>query len=263
MLAAERHERVLAALRRDGAVKVVDLAESLQVSEMTIRRDLDSLDEQQVLRKVHGGAVLRGGRGIEPLSTAKAERQHAEKVAIGRAAVDAVEDEMTIAISAGTTTLELARGLRGRTAITVVTNSISIFRELTDPVHDEAEPGPTVYLTGGARTRSDALVGPIANAALDAFRVDAVFLGVHGIDLHAGLTTPNMAEAETNRRLIATGRDLFVLADHTKYREIGTNVIAPLTAIDTLITDDGLDAADRRDIARMVPNIMTATTEDL
>ncbi|OZE96469.1 DeoR/GlpR family DNA-binding transcription regulator [Rhodococcoides fascians] len=258
MLAAERHSAILAALHTDGAVKVVDLADLLGVSEMTIRRDLDVLDERQVLRKVHGGAIVRGNRGIEPPSTAKAARQHAEKVAIGRAALGAVEDGMTIAVSAGTTTLELAKLLRGRDAITVVTNSISIFQELTG--HPD-EPNPVVYLTGGSRTPSDALVGPIANAALDVFRVDAVFLGVHGFDIESGLTTPNIAEAETNRRLIATSRRLFVLADNTKYREVGTNVFGRMSDIDTLVVDDGLAVADRAALAPHVENILVAETE--
>ncbi|MDJ0395096.1 DeoR/GlpR family DNA-binding transcription regulator [Rhodococcus sp. G-MC3] len=258
MLAAERHAKITAALRSDGAVKVVELAEFLEVSEMTIRRDLDVLDESEVLRKVHGGAIARGNRGVEPPSTAKAARQHAEKVAIGRAALGAVEDGMTIAVSAGTTTLELARLLRGRSSITVVTNSISIFQELTG---DPDEPNPIVYLTGGSRTPSDALVGPIANSALDSFRVDAVFLGVHGFDIESGLTTPNIAEAETNRRLIATGRRLFVLADNTKYREVGTNVFGRMSDIDTLVVDDGLHASDRAALAPHLENIVIADTE--
>jgi DeoR/GlpR family transcriptional regulator of sugar metabolism len=259
MLAAERHERIMSALRVEGAVKVVELAESLDVSEMTIRRDLDVLDEREVLRKVHGGAIARDNRGVEPPSTAKAARQHAEKVAIGRAALGAVEDGMTIAVSAGTTTLELAKLLRGRSSITVVTNSISIFQELTG---HPSEPDPIVYLTGGSRTLSDALVGPVANAALDSFRVDAVFLGVHGFDVESGLTTPNIAEAETNRRLVATGRRLFVLADNTKYREVGTNVFGRMSDVDTLIVDDGLSSADRKALAKHVDTIVVAETEN-
>ncbi|MBY6414341.1 DeoR/GlpR transcriptional regulator [Rhodococcus sp. BP-252] len=259
MLAAERHERIMSALRAEGAVKVVDLADSLDVSEMTIRRDLDVLDEREVLRKVHGGAIARDNRGVEPPSTAKAARQHAEKVAIGRAALGAVEDGMTIAVSAGTTTLELAKLLRGRSSITVVTNSIPIFQELTG---HPSEPDPIVYLTGGSRTPSDALVGPVANAALDSFRVDAVFLGVHGFDVESGLTTPNIAEAETNRRLIATGRRLFVLADNTKYREVGTNVFGRMSDVHTLVVDDGLASADRRALAKHVDTIVVAETEN-
>ncbi len=258
MLAAERHARITAALRTDGAVKVVELAELLGVSEMTIRRDLDVLDDRELLRKVHGGAITRSNRGVELPSTAKAARQHAEKVAIGRAALGSVEDGMTVAISAGTTALELARLLHGRSLITVVTNSISIFQELTG--HPD-EPNPVVYLTGGSRTPSDALVGPIANAALHSFRVDAVFLGVHGFDIESGLTSPNIAEAETNRALIATSRRLFVLADNTKYREVGTNVFGRMADIDTLVVDDGLDASDRSALAPHVQNILVAETE--
>lgn len=255
MLAAERHERIMTALRSDGAVRVVELAEKLGVSEMTIRRDLDVLDEREALRKVHGGAIARGNRGVEPSSTAKAARQHAEKVAIARAAVGSVEDGMTIAISAGTTTLEFARLLRGRPSLTVVTNSISIFSELTTQTDGS---DPTVYLTGGSRTPSDALVGPIANATLDTFRVDAVFVGVHGFDVDSGLTSPNIAEAETNRRLIATGRRLFVLADNTKYREVGTAVFAQIAAVDTLVVDDGLDESARAELDLHVSRIVVA-----
>ncbi len=260
MLAAKRHARITEALRSDGAVKVVELAEMLGVSEMTIRRDLDALDDRELLRKVHGGAIARGNRGVEPPSTAKAARQHQEKVAIGRAALGAVENGMTIAVSAGTTTLELARLLRGRASITVVTNSISIFQELTERT---SEPNPIVYLTGGSRTPSDALVGPIANAALETFRVDAVFLGVHGFDIESGLTTPNIAEAETNRRLIATGRRLFVLADNTKYREVGANIFGKISAVNTLVVDDGLAPADLAALAPHVENILVAETEKI
>lgn len=258
MLPAERHTRIAEALRRDDAIKVAELAELLDVSEMTVRRDLDVLHEQGVLRKVHGGAISLGQRGVEPPSTTKAARQRTEKEAIGRAALASIDDGMTIAVSAGTTTLELARLLRDRTSITVVTNSISIFQELTGHA---AEPGPIVYLTGGSRTPSDALVGPVANATLDTFRVDAVFIGVHGFDVEAGLTTPNLAEAETNRRLIATGRRLFVLADSTKCREVGTNVFAPIAAVNTLIVDDGLDDADRLELAMHIDNIVIAETQ--
>src|ERR1700755_956561 len=109
MLAAERRHAILRALHAGGAVRVVELAVELDVSEMTVRRDLDSLDAQDLLRKVHGGAVTRHNRGEEPWSSVKAGRQRAEKVAIAAAAAATVEDGMTIAIGAGTTTTELAR----------------------------------------------------------------------------------------------------------------------------------------------------------
>jgi DeoR/GlpR family transcriptional regulator of sugar metabolism len=108
------------------------------------------------------------------------------------------------------------------------------------------------------RTPSDALVGPIADNSIGTFRVDATYLGVHGFDPRAGLTSPNVAEAQTNRTLIGIGARLVVLADHTKYREIGTNVFAALDRVDMLITDDGLAEADRAVVAAEVGDLRIA-----
>jgi DeoR/GlpR family transcriptional regulator of sugar metabolism len=257
MLAAERRHAILRALNAGGAVRVADLAAELDVSEMTVRRDLDALDAQSLLRKVHGGAVTRHNRGEEPGSSVKAGQQRAEKAAIAALAAGTVEDGMTIAISAGTTTNEFARRLRHRSSITVVTNSISVFEVLTDP-GAEAGDAPLVYLSGGVRTPSDALVGPIADAAIASFRVDATYLGVHGFDPDAGLTTPNIAEAQTNRTLIDIGAQLVVVADHTKYCEVGMNVFALLRQVDTLIVDDGLPAEGRAVVAAQVGNLEVA-----
>lgn len=262
MLAAERRDAILRALHAGGAVRVADLAAELEVSEMTVRRDLDALDAQSLLRKVHGGAVMRHNRGEEPWSSVKAAQQRAEKAAIATVAAATVEDGMTIAISAGTTTTELARRLRHRSSITVVTNSVSVFGVLTDPVVTTADDGPQVYLSGGVRTPSDALVGPIADAAIASFRVDATYLGVHGFDPDAGLTTPNMAEAQTNRTLIGVGDRLVVLADHTKFGEVGACVFARLPQVHTLIVDDGLAVEDRAVVTAQVGTLSIAQVVD-
>jgi DeoR/GlpR family transcriptional regulator of sugar metabolism len=262
VLAAERRRTILRVLNDAGAVRVADLAAQLRVSEMTVRRDLDAMDADDLLRKVHGGAVTRHHRGEEPGSSVKAAQQRAEKAAIADAAAGTVADGVTIALSAGTTTTELARRLRHRPSITVITNSLSVFDVLTGRTADGDEPdgpdGPTVYLSGGTRTPSDALVGPVADTAIASFRVDATYMGVHGIDPDAGLTSPNIAEAHTNRALIGIGAKLVVLADHTKFGEIGTNVFADLKQVDTLITDNGLASADRASLAGLVGTVMTA-----
>jgi DeoR/GlpR family transcriptional regulator of sugar metabolism len=187
----------------------------------------------------------------------KAGKQTAEKAAIAAVAAGTIKDGMTVAIGAGTTATALARHLRQRSSITVVTNSISIFEELTDPSADGTDT-PLVYLSGGVRTPSDALVGPVADAAIASFRVDATYLGVHGFDPDAGLTSPNIAEAQTNRTLIDVGHRLVVLADHTKYREVGTNVFARLAQVHTLIVDDGLSESDRALVAGRVGALVIA-----
>lgn len=257
MLAAQRRRRILDVLEREGTVRVSVLADKFGVSEMTVRRDLDALENGAALHKVHGGAVARANRGEEPWSETKAAQQRSEKQSIAAATMDVIDDGMTLAISAGTTTLEVARRLHERSSITVVTNSISVFQELTDP-HTRPGHGPEVYLTGGSRTPSNALVGPIAEAALAAFRVDLSILGVHGLDRDAGLTTPNMAEAQTNRRLIDIGHRLVVVADHTKYQEVGAHVIATLDRVDTLVVDDGLTAAARADLTDVIDDVRVA-----
>lgn len=257
MLAAERRQAILRALDNGGAVRVADLAADLDVSEMTVRRDLDAMDAQDLLRKVHGGAVSRHNRGEEPGSSVKAGLQREQKAAIATAAAATVEDGMTVAISAGTTTTELARRLRHRPSITVVTNSVSVFSVLTDPSADGSD-APQVYLSGGVRTPSDALVGPIADAAIASFRVDATYLGVHGFDPDAGLTTPNIAEAQTNRTLIGISARLIVVADHTKFGEIGACVFAPLRQVDTIVVDDGLGVEQRAVVAAQVGTLTIA-----
>jgi len=113
----------------------------------------------------------------------------------------------------------------------------------------------------GVRTPSDALVGPLAEAAINSFRVDGTYLGVHGFDPEAGLTTPNIAEAQTNRTLIGVGAQLTVLADHTKYREVGTNVFARMRRVDNLIVDDGLALVDRGIIEMHVGRLTIATVQ--
>ncbi|GAA2051561.1 DeoR/GlpR family DNA-binding transcription regulator [Williamsia deligens] len=258
MLPAERRRRILDVLDREGTARVTDLADELNVSEMTVRRDLDALQDDEALHKVHGGAVARHNRGEEPRSAAKAVRETAEKRAIAACAADLVEDGMTVAVSAGTTTLEVARLLRDRAGLTVVTNSIPIFAELSDPDAAHRRDRPQVVLTGGTRTPSDALVGPVADASLASFRVDVTLLGVHGLDVDAGLTTPNMAEAATNRRLIDIGRTLVVVADHTKFSEVGANVIAPLDRTDTLVVDDGLSEPARIVLGRRIRDVRIA-----
>ena len=193
MMAARRRAAIVEHLERDGMVRVSDLVELLGVSDMTVRRDLGALHDQGVLEKVHGGAVTRNDptSTTEPGFAAKSQRQLAQKDAIAARAVDMVQPGMSIAVSAGTTTYALARHLVRIPRLTVVTNSVWV----ADVLHREQLNTQTVLLTGGVRTPSDALVGPLAVAALTALHLDLVFLGVHGMDVSAGFTTPNLRPA--------------------------------------------------------------------
>jgi DeoR/GlpR family transcriptional regulator of sugar metabolism len=115
-----------------------------------------------------------------------------------------------------------------------------------------------VVLTGGVRTPSDALVGPVADAAIRSLHVDVLFLGVHGMDPVAGLTTPNLAEAETNRAFLAHAQKVIVVADHTKWRTVGLCTFGPLSAVDVLVTDDGIDQEARAVLGDTVGELVLA-----
>jgi DeoR/GlpR family transcriptional regulator of sugar metabolism len=237
VLAPQRQAAIVARVHSDGGVRVADLVADFGVSDMTIRRDLEALAERGLLAKVHGGATLAlPGSTNEPGFAAKAVQQRAEKTAIAARAAVLVQPGAAIALSAGTTTAELARRLVDVPGLTVLTNSVPV----ADIFYRAERSDVTVVLTGGQRTPSDALVGPIAAAAIRTLHPDLLFLGVHGISERAGLTTPNLMEAEIDRAMVDAAGTVVVLADHTKWNTIGIASIASLDQVDELITDSGL-----------------------
>jgi DeoR/GlpR family transcriptional regulator of sugar metabolism len=244
-LARQRQTFILARIREDGAVRVADLVDSLGVSDMTIRRDLGLLHERGLVEKTHGGAAAIPGSALfEPGFRAKSSLMRAEKEAIALAAMALVEPGTAVALSAGTTTYALALRLVDIPELTVVTNSIPV----ADVLHTRGRADQTVILSGGVRTPSDALVGPLAVESIRSLHVDVVFMGVHGMYAR-GFTTPNILEAETDRALVGAGRRLVVLADHSKWGVIGISSIARLEEAETLISDRGLEPDARAQLA--------------
>ncbi|SIR48037.1 DeoR/GlpR family DNA-binding transcription regulator [Micromonospora avicenniae] len=253
MLAQQRQSAILDLIRQHGGVRVSHLVSRFGVSDMTIRRDLEVLAERGLVDKVHGGATLAGpGSAEEPGFAAKSIRQQAEKRAIARRAASLVEPGMAVALSAGTTTAALARLLSEVRGLTVVTNSIPV----ADALYQDPRADQTVVLTGGIRTPSDALTGPVAESAIGSLNVDLLFLGVHGMSQRTGFTTPNLLEAGVNRCLVGSARRLVVLADHTKWETIGIATIAPLESADILITDAGLPSEGRTLIGEQVGELI-------
>ncbi|MEZ0069123.1 DeoR/GlpR family transcriptional regulator of sugar metabolism [Streptacidiphilus sp. MAP12-20] len=256
MLAKRRQSVILAEIRRSGSVRVGELSTRFGVSDMTIRRDLSELARLGLVEKVHGGALQAGDAGsVEPGFEAKTEWEPEAKDEIAQLASGLVRPGTAIALSAGTTTHALARHLLRVQRLTVVTNSVrvaDVFEEARRP----GRTGPTVVLTGGVRTPSDALVGPMASLALHDLHVDQLFMGCHGLDPEAGLTTPNLAEAETNRALIACAGRVVVLADHSKWGMVSLSSYAPLSAVDTLITDAAMPPEVRELAAAAVGRLL-------
>jgi DeoR/GlpR family transcriptional regulator of sugar metabolism len=259
MLARQRQTLILARVREDGGVRVADLARELGVSDMTVRRDLEILDNRGLIEKVHGGATaLPGSALFEPGFAAKSSLQETEKEAIADAAFGLVVPGTAIGISAGTTTYALARRLVDVAGLTVVTNSVPV----ADVLHRAGRADQTIILTGGVRTPSDALVGPFAVAALQTIHLDQVFLGVHGMDPRSGFTTPNVLEADTDRALAAAGRRLVVVADSSKWGVIGISSIARFDEADTLVTDGGLGPEARAIATERIRELLIAPGQE-
>jgi DeoR/GlpR family transcriptional regulator of sugar metabolism len=255
MLAHQRQVRILTELRRTGAVRVSDLTEMLDVSDMTIRRDLENLVASGIARKVHGGAVLAGQVAHEPGFAVKSQLEQSAKHAIAAQAASLIQPGAAIALSAGTTTWAMAPLIVTIPGLTVVTNSTTVADAIAtlDPTNQIS-----VVLTGGVRTPSAALVGPVADRAIATMHVDQLFLGVHGMDERIGFTTPNLAEAATNRALIGCAREVIVVADSSKWGVVGLADIAPLSAAHVVVTDDRLPRAAARILAERVPQLLEA-----
>ncbi|MFJ9587439.1 DeoR/GlpR family DNA-binding transcription regulator [Streptomyces acidicola] len=261
LLAEQRRALILDEVRRRGGVRVNELTRKLGVSDMTVRRDLDALARQGAVEKVHGGAVpVAEASTHEPGFEAKSGLELTAKEDIARAAAELVAPGTAIALSGGTTTYALAQRLLDVPDLTVVTNSVRV----ADVFHTsqrssgQRQGAATVVLTGGVRTPSDSLVGPVADQAIAALHFDVLFLGVHGISVEAGLSTPNLAEAETNRRLVQSARRVVVVADHTKWGTVGLSSFASLEQVDTLVTDAGLPAGARAEISEHLSELVVA-----
>ncbi|MFG3255197.1 DeoR/GlpR family DNA-binding transcription regulator [Streptomyces sp. NPDC048172] len=265
LLAEQRRALILEEVRRRGGARVNELTRKLSVSDMTVRRDLDALARQGALEKVHGGAVpVAEASTHEPGFEAKSSMELSAKEDIARVAASMAQPGSAIALSGGTTTYALAQHLLDVPNLTVVTNSVRV----ADVFHSaqrssggapSGRPGAaTVVLTGGVRTPSDSLVGSVADAAIRSLHFDVLFLGVHGISVEAGLSTPNLAEAETNRRFVGSARRVIVVADHTKWGTVGLSSFASLEEVDTLVTDGGLPPEAREEIQEHLPELVVA-----
>ena len=222
-----------------GGVRVSELVELLGVSDMTVRRDIDALAARGLVARVHGGATAAGGRSAEePGFVAKSDAaDHREGGDRPRARSGWSSPVLSVALSAGTTTYEVAPAAAPRRAAHRRHELDAGGRSCCTRT---GRADMTVVLTGGIRTPSDALVGPVAVGALQGLHVDWLFMGVHGIDVRAGFTTPNLVEGETDRALIACARQVVVAADSTKWGVVGLTTIAGLDEVDVLVTDDGL-----------------------
>ncbi len=246
-------------LEQRGFVRVRDLAERFSVSTVTVRNDLQVLEERQLAFRVHGGAMpfnqTRGERPFEEV----VERQADEKAAIAATAASLVANGETIVIDVGTTVASLAQALVDRadlTELTVITNGIKIAMLL-----EAAHPRFTIVVTGGTlRPKQHSLVEPLATSMFKSLRVDTVFLGCNGVSVDGGVTNINLPEAVVKKAMIDAAARCVVLADCTK---LGVRTLAPVCAldeVDVLVTDDRATAADLDPIRSQGVDVVVAET---
>jgi len=234
-LAPQRWDNLRALIRDRGVIRIEDLCRQLKVSPATVRRDLDQLEQSGAIRRVHGGAVSVESRMDEPVFADKTSLAAREKRRIAEAALAFVGPGDTIYLDGGSTVLELARLLRDRTNVTVVTNSLHAAHEL-------AGRGPRLMVIGGELRRlSQTMVGPLTRLILNELHLDKAFMGTIGFTLKEGLTTTDPGEAFTKELVMGQARQVIVLADSSKAGKISFARAGHWDKVHALITDQQLD----------------------
>jgi DeoR/GlpR family transcriptional regulator of sugar metabolism len=231
-----RRRRISGFLADRGQVAITELAAEFDVSEMTIRRDLEDLEGQGVARRVRGGAIATVSRGYEPPWATRATEAVEPKQRIAEAATAYIDYGETAILDVGTTTLALARCLRGRGGLTIVTPSVQAAIELG------GDPNTRVIMTGGiVRPGELSLVGSLAEDTFAQFNCDVLFLGVGGIDAEKGLTEYNLDDTRVKRAALRAASRKVALADRSKLGRVCLASIARLSEVDVLITDAAAD----------------------
>lgn len=228
----DRHVKTLEVLGEHSEVTVAELSQTTGVSEMTVRRDLDELERQGLLKRVHGGATRVVSRSYEPAYALRASRNVEAKARIGRRAAALLSEGETLVIDVGSTALALAQALED-VPLTVVTPSLRVANLLAD------KPSIRLIIAGGLlRPGEQSLVGPLAERAFEDLRCDTAFVGGGGIEITTGLTEYNLDDAHIKRVTLDSCRRCVVLADASKIGAIAFARVCPLSRVHTLVTDE-------------------------
>ncbi len=229
----ERRELILDNLHREGSVEVADLAKRFDLSEMSIRNDLNYLSSQGKLQRTYGGALSWTVSNLELSLREKQKKNLKEKSIIGKRAASLIQEGDTIMLDSGTTTQQFAKQLTQIKNLTVITNGINIINTLA------GIDGITLYTVGGQiRIMSYAIVGPEAEKSLMGYLAKLCVISVDGIDLNKGLTNNNQTDANITKVLIERSNKKILVADYSKLGKIALIPICPLEEIDILVTDE-------------------------
>ena len=254
MLPVERRLKILEVVADAQTVHVAELAAIFNVSEVSIRRDIHRLERDGFLRRTYGGATAHLTRSLDLAFNARALQSAREKRLIGMAAVSLVDDASCIFIGIGTTCEQFGRYIRARPELTVVTGSLPIASQLGTRSME------TVVLGGRVRRDELSCVGAPAQATLDRYRFEIAIIGAAGLSAEAGITDLNAEDADVNRQAIERASRVVVLADGTKLGVVALAAIAPASAIDVLVTDQGADSSHLQRLRDLGVEVIFATT---
>ncbi|MCD6356875.1 MAG: DeoR/GlpR transcriptional regulator [Anaerolineaceae bacterium] len=232
MLKSVRQAKIRTYVEENGQAEVAKLINILNVSEATIRRDLEELAQQGWLRRTHGGAVRVERARREPPIFQRQTKAIEAKQRIGKLAAQYIQAGETIFLGSGTTVHEVARNLHGIPNLTIITNALNVVNELA-----ECENVELIVIGGMFRQSEASMVGHIAENAIREFRADRVFMGMRAIDPKHGFTNDYLPEAMTDRAILEIAPQRIVVADSRKLGRVSTVFLAPITAVNIIITD--------------------------
>ena len=262
-LSIERRMEIVKIINMHKSATVAEIVEWIGASPATVRRDLTWLDEQGLIMRTHGGATAIDYssqallRGSVPSYEQRLNEYMEEKRSIGQCAAGHIHDGETIILDASTTNHYVLPFLTKKRDLTIITNSLYISNELM--TIGEANPSLTVICSGGTLyRRSHSFIGMVAEQALSQFYVDKAFIGLRGVSLHHGLTSPFPEEIPIKRQMIKCAKEVFILADHTKFNVTSASLIAPLNIVHTLITDAGATHEIVRQMSSIIPHVIIA-----
>jgi DeoR/GlpR family transcriptional regulator of sugar metabolism len=228
----ERQNQILQLLARFSRVTISQVCETFSVSEATARRDLEALASQGKIQRVHGGAIPIRQAIPEPPILVRSSEQEEEKRCIGRLAASLIEDGEAVFLGSSTTVLEVAKNLRERRNLTILTNSLLVINTLA------GLPEITLVSLGGVLRKSElSFIGHITEQSLAEVRADKVVFGTRALSLEHGLTNDYLPETLTDRAILGMGGQVIIVADYSKFGRVSTAFLAPLSAIHTLVTD--------------------------
>lgn len=233
----ERKKYILSKLENAQKIRVTEVSEKFSVSTETVRRDLDVLENMGLVKRVYGGAVKAGFHNSEPPFLNRKKVMAQEKSAIAKKASELVEDSSTILLDVGTTVLELAREIKNKKDITVLTNSLLAANMLLEGIENNYFSGNVILLGGQLNSRQYSVSGKVAEMVLDQFNVDQAFISVGGISPRHGLSDYDFDESMISKQMIRVSKETVVLADSSKLETDAFCKFSSLDNVDTIVSE--------------------------